>query len=304
MTLCNTLYAVFSSVEWAKSTPSEKESDLPTIVIRVVPCEKTLDDLKSRNRDIQSVNKLRYANDYNLRKREHKTSSSVAPLAVVSEFELLGEAGAEAETTAGGAKESERGSIRSVNVEQSPPSAIVDNPFEFTVRARRNWKSMTLFLWPGEYHIISSVEYAAVVNPEDSVESKVRDSFVKSKEKTLWRIPAEGDHRIWAQVSSLENLRLFPMGPETGSRPAELEDIAADFVSTENRLAAENCSHWEKEMWPFFIEHQLDTGTIGLTKILYRLRRETSLAATELLSLRIKHEDAFAKLQGSNNELK
>ena len=183
------------------------------------------------------------------------------------------------------------------NDKNVPSHATANNPFEFTVRARRNWKSMTLFLWPGEYHIISSVEYSATVKPDVSVESKVRDSFVKPKEKTLWKIPAESDHRIWAQVSSHENLKLLPMGPETGSRPVELQDIAADFVSIENRLVAENCTHWEREMWPFFVEHQLDTGTIGLTKILYRLRRETSLAVTELLSLRIKHEDSFMKLK-------
>jgi hypothetical protein len=337
-----TCISLNSSVEWNAAVPSGNEADLPSIIIKIYPTPRTQEDLARRGRDIVSVNKALYANDFNMKKRIKKekpvpaargivaTASSVldsageATPAAATEEEAAATAGAAADGAAPTGDtvlpdaETETEAVAAADIAAAAAAADVAataaaaaaaaaeqqpvDMFELIVRARRSWKSMSVFLWPGEYYIVSSVEYAPGVKVGSSVEDKLKDSFVKRKEKTLWSIPNEHDHRMWAQATCHESIKLLPLGPETGANPAEVKGIVTDYLETVERISSEVNKHCDREMWPFFVEHQLDTGTIGVAQILYRLRRETGLAMTELYSLRVKHEQEFSKINNTGKD--
>lgn len=311
---CLSVKSCFSSVEWSKSVPSASEADLPRIFVKISPTKETFENLLSRKRDVMSINKCAYMNDYNFRKRSKK----VVPSPIRPPIDGAVEGSKDQNTN-----ESINVSNGATLENQTPldPIAVVeahvsgaetaapavlnsDNLFELTVIARRSWKSFSVFLWPGEYYITSSVEYAASVQVSIGIEDKLCDIYVKPKVKSLWAIENEREHRMWAHVSCHKNVKLYPLGSETGSSPAEIGLVIKDFVETVDRMVVDvNNPHSSKEMWPFFIEHQLDTGTTGITEILYRLRRESNLAMTELFSLRVKHQDEFKKLQMPDAEV-
>lgn len=296
---------MFSSVEWMKSVPSEREEDLPRIFIRIYPTEVTLADLKDKNRDMLSINKNRGSNDYNFQNRKDKAQyGSAVPEQVVP--------GMEASPAQSAMDTSENSGIERADVDHSQtrdpnatfPASLLgsdlketaekqadellpNDAFQIMTSSRRNWKSMSLYLWPGEYYIVSSVEYSPGVNLTHSIEAKLKDAFVKSQAKTLWELPSEKMHRIWAQVSSHENVDVLPVGPETSSSASDIANIIRDFTESINQKRQ---PFLEREMWPFLIEHQLDCGPIGLVEILYRLRRETNVAMSELYALRVRLE--------------
>ena len=140
-----------SSVEWGKAVPSGNEEDLPRLFLKIYPTQQTCHDLESLNRDVMSINRQMYANDYNWRKRKEKN-----PIASV-----IFESGAAANTTEPAAEkpvdtdpstEERLVDINSNNamVQQEEPVHHPDcNPFELCIKARRNWKSLSVFLWPG-----------------------------------------------------------------------------------------------------------------------------------------------------------
>lgn len=307
-------YLTFSSVEWSKAVPSEKEADLPTLFVKIYPTLETIEDLERRKRDIRNINKSMHANDFNIRKRIRKVEETTAKVDISESSDQIGQQSgqstAEVDLNLSNDEVKENpvsdqpaategvpsGVAHSESLEENAFGTTSSNSFELVVCARRNWKSMTVNLWPGEYVVVCSVEYASSVKQSVGVEDKLKDSFVKPKAKSLWKIAAENDHRVWAQASSHANIKLLPLGHETETSEKILKQIAENFMESIERITNQNLKPNIREMWPFCVEHQLDTGTIGLTQILYRLRRETNLVLSELFSLRIKHQDQFRKL--------
>ena len=306
-----------SSVEWSREMgDSEMEADLPTLFIRIIPSVETLELLKSQNRDLISINSSLAMNDFNIKNRELMPSTiknmekeksvatdvdyrdnTVAPNivdgAVIETPKIIFDNRTENKVEL---LDETKVDITPDGTAKAPASNIVDavvpqvrDMYSLEYFTRRNWKSLSLNLWPGDYYVVSSVTYCDSVNASVGIDNKLKDAFEKKKNKTLWELQADKGHRLWCQASCVNEFRLLPIGSETGTSASDAAIIQKQYSEEFDRFVADpRNSYFQRERWPFLIEHQLDTGPNGLMNVLYRIRRETKIVMAEVYEMRVQ----------------
>jgi hypothetical protein len=204
--------------------------------------------------------------------------------------------------------------VPSIMEQPKKRTKIGDYSLEF--HTSRSWKSLTLFLWPGEYFVVTYVRFSRYVDQDDCVERRIQDSSSRPKNKTFWRLPAEEGHRVWCHVSCPEVLDLTPVkvrDQDPLNVRVEVESLKQDFkdyvlslrpqrpssavesaIDTHSGTADSADGEPENEKWPFVVEHQVDTGSNGMIEVLRRLKGEMDRAMAEIFSLRLQREEVNA----------
>jgi hypothetical protein len=285
-----------SSVEWSRAAGgSESEEDLPMLFLKVTPTDETLTLLKQRNRDLLSINSSMIMNDFTDVPRKGAKASAEH---VSSGTELLAgvaEGAAELKPVVLGSvpEVASTNEVRSAAPSVTDDLKLVRNDLEkysLSFFTRRNWKSISLQLWPGEYHIVCHIEFCKSLNKVVGIDSKIVDAHKKPVPKSLWGLSMDNSHRVWCQSSSFSEIHLLPEGPETGSTDIQVADIRERFKEAYDNYLLDPINDVNKrERWPFAIEHQQDAGPNGLMEVLYRIRAETKILMAEIYAFRNQH---------------